>query len=66
MKIPKDTQGEICVKITTLYKWYNRFSKERESTNDDSHSGHPTDAMTEKMIGTIKDILDIDRCMTLR
>ena len=33
--------GEIAVKKTVIYKWYNRFQEGRENIGDDARSGRP-------------------------
>ena len=57
--------GDAAMKKTALHKWYSRYENGYESVMDKQRSGRPT-SITSQKIREIKELLDTDRCITVR
>jgi hypothetical protein len=51
---------------TFVYKWYERFREGRTSMYDDEGTGRPTSTVTVGKTVLVKELLDVDRRVTVR
>jgi len=54
------------MKKTAVYKWVKRFSEGRESVNDEESSGRPATSKTEENIAKVRQIVRVNRRLTVR
>ena len=60
----KTAFGNNAMKKTALYKCYNKFEQGDNYVTDESRPGRPSFTSTKK-IDTVKELLDLDRRMTI-
>jgi hypothetical protein len=66
LQLIKQTYGDNALSRTRVFKWYARFLGGRENLNDDESSGQPTAVRTLDMIENLRELISIDRHMTVR
>ena len=57
--------GDTAMKRTALHKWYSGYENGYECVMDEQCSGRPT-SITSQKVQEIKELLDKDRCVTVR
>ena len=58
--------GDNNMKKTAVYKWAKRFSEGRESVTDAQRSGRPATNRTEEKIANVRQIVGVNRRLTVR
>lgn len=58
--------GDVALKKTAVFEWHKRFSRGRESVEDDDRSGAPVEIRTDENVNKIRDLINEDRRLTIR
>ena len=62
----KEVLGDDAPSQATVYRWTTSFKCGRQSTEDEHHSGRPSDTCTEETINSVQDKILKDRRVTIR
>jgi hypothetical protein len=61
----KEACGEQSLSQARTFQWFKRFKDDRESVEDDKHSGRPSTYKTPEMIAKVHEVILEDRRQTI-